>query len=526
MLLGAASVLVAQRAQLAARAVVRGDLADPRLDVHVPADRLPVRPAARQGARRRCRARCRTSSCCPTCASRCFPVVDYKTFRRNYYDDDAVPDLPDRRRLDGARRHPPDPLPVRLLLPDARAVGGARTRATSRSTCVANFLLYLRVSGQFHLIVGHAAPVRLPPARDAPPVLSGVELHRLLAADQHLLEGLHAEGLLLPGVFPAAPARERPRRWSLATLFVFLMTWFLHAYQWFWLRGTLLLVWQDMLFWAILGGAGRRQFALRGEARPAADACAAAAADWRSCSALGAEDVAHVHVHLRPVVVLDERIDRRVAVAVDACVGAKLTADARSVTVAARRGRRRGGATAGRQRAVRNARQLQAPGAALSRRDADLARRAARRSASSVCTRASDPTVATFIHSLRSGRLSRLDNATLERGYYENLLRREPLQLPALGGLREAAGQLARRSRAARLKRYIGGFAQTELIPSFVARHELRADQHQPLGHARPGLRARSPRPGRIRIALLGPSNVMGWGVATARRSKRCSRAA
>ena len=24
-----------------------------------------------------------------------FPVVDYKTFRRNYYDDDALPHLPD-----------------------------------------------------------------------------------------------------------------------------------------------------------------------------------------------------------------------------------------------------------------------------------------------------------------------------------------------------------------------------------------------------------------------------------------------
>src|SRR5690606_24340121 len=38
-----------------------------------------------------------------------------------------------------------------------------------------------------------------------------------------------------------------------ATLYVFLMTWFLHAYQWFWLRGTTLLVAQDILFWTILG---------------------------------------------------------------------------------------------------------------------------------------------------------------------------------------------------------------------------------------------------------------------------------
>ena len=39
----------------------------------------------------------------------------------------------------------------------------------------------------------------------------------------------------------------------LATSFVFFMTWFLHAYQWFWLRGSFLLVLHDMLFWVFLG---------------------------------------------------------------------------------------------------------------------------------------------------------------------------------------------------------------------------------------------------------------------------------
>jgi hypothetical protein len=39
----------------------------------------------------------------------------------------------------------------------------------------------------------------------------------------------------------------------LSTLIVFFATWFLHAYQWFWLRGTMLLEWHDALFWAVLG---------------------------------------------------------------------------------------------------------------------------------------------------------------------------------------------------------------------------------------------------------------------------------
>ena len=34
---------------------------------------------------------------------------------------------------------------------------------------------------------------------------------------------------------------------------MFVLTWFLHAYQWFWLRGTMLLAWHDVLFWVVLG---------------------------------------------------------------------------------------------------------------------------------------------------------------------------------------------------------------------------------------------------------------------------------
>jgi hypothetical protein len=39
----------------------------------------------------------------------------------------------------------------------------------------------------------------------------------------------------------------------MATVLVFVTTWFLHAYQWFWLRGEFLMTWPDTLFWGILG---------------------------------------------------------------------------------------------------------------------------------------------------------------------------------------------------------------------------------------------------------------------------------
>src|SRR5215207_10085050 len=54
------------------------------------------------------------------------------------------------------------------------------------------------------------------------------------------------------------PTFFRIRHWGanssliFATAFVFFLTWFFHAYQWFWLRGTFLFTTPDMVFWFIL----------------------------------------------------------------------------------------------------------------------------------------------------------------------------------------------------------------------------------------------------------------------------------
>ena len=55
------------------------------------------------------------------------------------------------------------------------------------------------------------------------------------------------------------PVVFRLKRWpqplalALATVTVFLATWFLHAYQWYWLRGSWGFSVPDALFWGILG---------------------------------------------------------------------------------------------------------------------------------------------------------------------------------------------------------------------------------------------------------------------------------
>ena len=87
------------------------------------------------------RGRCRTSSCCRTRASRCFPVVDYKTFRRNYFDDDAYRIYQIGHRLDGARRHPSASVPrivyyhLTLAPSEVTGPGAARRSTWSRTSC-------------------------------------------------------------------------------------------------------------------------------------------------------------------------------------------------------------------------------------------------------------------------------------------------------------------------------------------------------------------------------------------------------
>ena len=100
----------------------------------------------------------------PNLAFPLFPVVDYQTFRRTHYDKDEAGDLRAGPAVDRARPAAPAALPA----------SSTTTSSTIRSTwsslgdlvqfMLGTFLLYLRVSGQFHLIVGllHLFGFRLP----------------------------------------------------------------------------------------------------------------------------------------------------------------------------------------------------------------------------------------------------------------------------------------------------------------------------------------------------------------------------
>ena len=180
-----------------------------------------------------------------------FPVVDYKTLRKTYYQV-AAADIYRR----GGRWMARGLWQLILyravyhyLALDPTEVDGTWSLL---QYMLASFLLYLRVSGHFHLIIGIL-------------LLFGCNLpethHRYFLAsslsDFWRRINIYWKDFMAKVVF--FPSHDRLRRlgprWALAlaTAWVFVVTWLLHAYQWFWITGAGLLTWSDVLFWLILG---------------------------------------------------------------------------------------------------------------------------------------------------------------------------------------------------------------------------------------------------------------------------------
>jgi len=300
----------------------------------------------------------------------------------------------------------------------------------------------------------------------------------------------------------------------ISTAFVLVMTWFLHSYQWFWLRGSALLVWQDVLFWTVFGalvvvnaiheerrgrkgGLGRQVQTPSGLFRLTLQTlvmfCVICAlwSFWTSDSigewltlwdALGGKITFEARHAIVPVVaviiiggVLRENLGKP---------GTGTVAPAKPGTAT----------PSLRAAAVTTAGLLLLVPLSLER----------------VYTHFGTE-VANTIQALRSGRLSRLDNAKLERGYYENLLKVDRFNSPLWEVyMKRPANWLDIESGA--LKQFTNDFAQGGLKPSFTY-----STNYGLISVNRWGMRdhdyERKPASDTSRMALLGSSSVMGWGV-------------
>jgi hypothetical protein len=179
-----------------------------------------------------------------------FPVVDYSTFRRTYYNDEQHRIY--QTGVDWLLRGVIHLILYRyinyyLMI----APGDVNNTIELIRFLIINFGLYLRISGQFHLIIGilHLFGFNLP------------ETHLLYFMASSFTDlwrriNIYWKDFMLKVFY--YPTFFRIRHWGadssliFATAFVFFLTWFFHAYQWFWLRGTFLFTQPDMLFWFIL----------------------------------------------------------------------------------------------------------------------------------------------------------------------------------------------------------------------------------------------------------------------------------
>ncbi|HXY19262.1 MAG TPA: SGNH/GDSL hydrolase family protein [Gemmatimonadales bacterium] len=180
-----------------------------------------------------------------------FPVVDFATFRRTYYDQDAVATY--QRGLQWILRGLVQLLIYRLIYQYGTI---APTDVVSLGALVryllATFGLYLRVSGDFHLVVGmlHLFGFGLPETN---------HLYYLASSftDFWRRINIYWKDFMMKVVFYPVYFRLRKRGDTAAlvtgTLIVFGITWMTHSYQWFWILGRWLLSWTDGLFWAALG---------------------------------------------------------------------------------------------------------------------------------------------------------------------------------------------------------------------------------------------------------------------------------
>src|SRR5580704_2791293 len=180
-----------------------------------------------------------------------FPVVDYKTFCSTYYNEDWPRIY--QTGLKWMFRGVIQLLLYRLVYQYAPLDVYKLSSALDVAGCMLGmYLLYLRISGTFHLIVG----LLLMFGFNLP------ETHHLYYLATSFTDfwrriNIYWKDFVMKLFFYPThfKLRKMGTLWalSLATLATFLATWLLHSWQWFWIRGRPLLDWKDFSFWIILG---------------------------------------------------------------------------------------------------------------------------------------------------------------------------------------------------------------------------------------------------------------------------------
>lgn len=432
-----------------------------------------------------------------------FPVVDFQTFRRTYYDHR------DRHYIyqtgilwlfRGAFHLILYRLVYYNLVIDGTEV---QNRADLAQFLLWPFLLYLRISGTFHVICGlmHLFGFNLP------------ETHKLYLLSSSFTDfwrriNIYWKDFIMTIFY--YPLYFKLRRLGetgalvTATLLAFLATWLLHNYQWFWLRGTWIFTWNDFLFWMILAVlvAGNAVLEMR---RGRTRRLQGAALSWRQALGSGLRTIG---VYLTISVLwslwsassLAQWLSALGAAAVPSPDRTRLLLILAAVIVG-----------------------IGVPAVALARGAGDQPRSLGRSAAAiglpvAIAICASLPGLdkrlgpaSDLIASAKRSELNRRDFANAERGYYESLVN--------IGGFNPELWQVyAARPREwdflrnTELVRATGRLPDFEMLPGVSGRFHGASVRTNRWG-MRDKEYEKTPGPNTLRIALLGSSHVFGDGV-------------
>ena len=185
--------------------------------------------------------------CCPL-----FPVVDYRTFCHSYYRGDDEIGIYQKgivRMFRGITHLLLYRVVYLYVVPDPASVNGLGTLIPY---VLGTYLLYLRISGLFHLSIGSLGLFGF----DLPPVFRRFLLAESFA-DLWRRANIYWKDFMVKVFYFPAFMRLRAGGTAPALVMsvgvVFAAAWVLHLYQGFWLRGEISLGATDFLFWAIMG---------------------------------------------------------------------------------------------------------------------------------------------------------------------------------------------------------------------------------------------------------------------------------
>jgi hypothetical protein len=181
-----------------------------------------------------------------------FPVIDHTTFVRTYYNRDQFQIYQSGIKWIFIGT-------IQLIA--YRYVNYYLVRSPDEITTayqfilymLANFLLYLRVTGQFHIVVGllQLFGFNLPRANER--YLLSSSFTDLWRRANIYWKDFMQKIFYYPTFVWLNKKKVSPTTSLIMTMIiVFLATWFLHSYQWFWLRGAFLFAGYDILFWGLL----------------------------------------------------------------------------------------------------------------------------------------------------------------------------------------------------------------------------------------------------------------------------------